>query len=247
MSTGDPIELLFGGMEKLGPGTDTDTLSVLRSLPRQDFRLVVDAGCGTGRQTLVLAKALGSPIHAVDLHAPFLAQLKQRATAAGVEQLVQIHCMDMKDIPRAFRDIDLLWSEGAAYSIGFANALAIWATAMAKGGFVVASELSWLRDAIPDRARRFFEGEYPAMHSVPRNITLAQQAGYNVLNTHTLPREAWIEGYYEVLAARAQALLDHEEAAVRDMASEMQEEIAVFESSADSYGYVFYVLQRASS
>jgi hypothetical protein len=50
-----------------------------------------------------------------------------------------------------------------------------------------------------------------------------------------------------VLAARAQALLDHEEAAVRDMARETQEEIAVFESSADSYGYVFYVLQRASS
>jgi cyclopropane fatty-acyl-phospholipid synthase-like methyltransferase len=247
MNSGDPIDLLFGGMEKLGPGTNAATLHVLRSLPRDSFHLIVDAGCGSGRQTLVLAQALGSPIHALDLHAPFLNDLMQRAREAGIAHLVHPHCMDMKDIPSTFRDIDLLWSEGAAYSIGFGHALVTWAAAMAPGGVVVASELSWLRDAIPERARRFFAAAYPAMQSVAQNVALARQAGYEVLDTHTLPREAWTEGYYELLAPRAQALLDHEEAAVRDMARETQEEIAVFESSADSYGYVFYVLQRASS
>jgi hypothetical protein len=55
MKSHDPIELLFGGMEKLGPGDDAHTLEVLRLLPKQDFRVVVDAGCGRGRQTLALA------------------------------------------------------------------------------------------------------------------------------------------------------------------------------------------------
>jgi hypothetical protein len=52
MSTYDPVRLLFGGMEKLGPGGNAHTVHVLRLLPSQQFRGVVDAGCGTGRQTL---------------------------------------------------------------------------------------------------------------------------------------------------------------------------------------------------
>jgi hypothetical protein len=44
----NPIDLLFGGMEKLGPGGNAHTLNVLRLLPKQRFGVVVDAGCGTG-------------------------------------------------------------------------------------------------------------------------------------------------------------------------------------------------------
>ncbi|HJZ96838.1 MAG TPA: hypothetical protein VKE70_10020, partial [Candidatus Solibacter sp.] len=72
MMAPDPIALLFGGLEKLGPGGNAHTRHVLRLLPKQQFRLVVDAGCGTGRQTLVLAEQLGVPVHAVDSYEPFL-------------------------------------------------------------------------------------------------------------------------------------------------------------------------------
>lgn len=50
MSSSDPIDLLFGGLEKLGPGGNAETLHVLRLLPKEEFGLVVDAGCGVGRQ-----------------------------------------------------------------------------------------------------------------------------------------------------------------------------------------------------
>ena len=144
MDTYNPIDLLFGGMEKLGPGGNVHTLNVLRLLPGQQFHAVVDAGCGTGRQTLVLARELGTLIHAVDSYEPFLNDLRRRAEAAGIEHLIQTHCMDMKDIPAAFQPIDLLWSEGAAYNIDFAHALAIWASALVPDGLAVVSELSWL-------------------------------------------------------------------------------------------------------
>src|SRR5262245_42579984 len=98
MSTSDPIALLFGGMEKLGPGSNADTLHVLRLLPKRAFRVVVDAGCGAGRQTLALVKELGTPVHAVDSYEPFLSDLVRRAREAQVEHLVEAHCMDMKDI-----------------------------------------------------------------------------------------------------------------------------------------------------
>ena len=108
MNTHSPIDLLFGGMEKLGPGDNVHTLHVLHLLPKQQFRVIVDAGCGTGRQTLALAGELGTMVHAVDTYEPFLNDLTQRAREAGIEHLVQTHCMDMKGIPDVFQHIDLL-------------------------------------------------------------------------------------------------------------------------------------------
>jgi SAM-dependent methyltransferase len=244
MNTYDPISLLFGGMEKLGPGGNAHTLHVLRLLPKQQFRLVVDAGCGTGRQTLALAGALGTLVHAVDTHEPFLNDLRRRAGEAKVEHLVRTHCLDMKDIPQVFQGIDLLWSEGAAYNIGFSHALTLWASAVNPDGFAVVSELSWLRGEAPDAVREFFRTGYPDMQSVQHNLAVAQRAGYKVLTTYTLPRQAWVEGFYDTLAPRAKALLDHPDASVRAFAADTVREIEVFQGSEDSYGYVFYVLQR---
>ncbi len=245
MKDSDPVGLLFGGMEKLGPGGNIHTLHVLRLLPKQQFRVVVDAGCGTGRQTMALAKELGTPVCAVDSYEPFLNDLVRRAREAKIEHLVQVHCMDMKDIPQVFQDIDLLWSEGAAYNIGFPNALATWAAAMTPGGFAVISELSWLKEQAPDTVTKFFRSGYPDMQSVSQNLAVAESAGYEPLTTYTLPREAWVDGYYDILASRAKALLDHPASSVRDLAAETVREIEVSQCSENSYGYVFYVLQRA--
>ncbi len=153
--------------------------------------------------------------------------------------------MDMKDIPQVLQGIDLLWSEGAAYNIGFANALAIWARALTADGFAVISELSWLKEQAPDAAREFFRSGYPEMQSVQRNVTDAERAGYKLLTTYTLPGQAWVDGYYDLLAPRAKALVDHSDPSVRAFAAETVREIEVFQCSEDSYGYVFYVLQRA--
>ena len=245
MSTRNPVDLLFGGMEQLGPGGNAHTLHVLRRLPKGRFPVVVDAGCGTGRQTMALAKELGTPVHAVDSHRPFLDELTRRAAQAGIAHLVRTHCMDMKDIPDVFQHVDLLWSEGAAYNIGFANALTTWARAINLGGFAVVSELAWLRERIPDAARAFFRSGYPGMRHVTQNIAAAENAGYKLLDTYTLPRQAWVEGYYDILEPRAKALVDHADSSVRDFARETVKEIEIFEASGNSYGYVFYLLQRA--
>ncbi|HEX9423585.1 MAG TPA: methyltransferase domain-containing protein [Pyrinomonadaceae bacterium] len=244
MSSYNPIDLLFGGLEKLGPGGNDHTLNVLHLLPKQSFQFIVDAGCGTGRQTLALAKELGAKVHAVDSYEPFLNDLTLRAQAAGIEHLIQTHRMDMKDIPRIFPYIDLLWSEGAAYNIGFSNALTLWASAINSGGLVVVSELSWLRKQVPAVVREYFATGYADIQFIQQNIMVAENAGYRVITTYTLPLDTWVTGYYDQLAPRAQALLDHPDASVRNFAAETVQEIAIFNSSEDSYGYVFYVLQR---
>ena len=244
MSTPDPISLLFSGMEKLGPGGNTHTLHVLGLLPTRSFQVVVDAGCGTGRQTLALATELGVLVHAVDTYEPFLSELTRRAREARVDSLVQTHCMDMESVPNAFPAIDLLWSEGAAYNIGYANALSTWASAVVPQGFAVVSELCWLTPQAPAAITEYFRVGYPEMKSVQENLAIAEAAGFRVLATYTLPREAWIEGYYDILESRAKALVDHSDQSVRDLATETLREIEIFDRSDGAYGYVFFALQR---
>jgi hypothetical protein len=70
MSPHDPVDLLFDGMEKFGPGGGGHTRERLLRLTRRAFGTVVHAGRGTGRQTLVLAAALST-------------RLRARASAAG--------------------------------------------------------------------------------------------------------------------------------------------------------------------
>src|SRR5262249_9098304 len=93
--------------------------------------------------------------------------------------------------------------------------------------------------------REFFRTGYPDMRSVEHNVAVAERAGYKVLATHLLPPGAWAEGYYDILGPRAKALLGHPDPAVREFAAETVREIEVFQCSDGSYGYVFFVLQRA--
>jgi len=246
MKTPNPVDLLFADMDKLSPGDDSLSLYVLCSLPEHRFEVVVDAGCGAGRQTMVLANELGTPIQAVDSYQPFLNRLERRAQEKGVAHLVFTHCMDMKDIPGVFPNIDLLWAEGAAYNIGFANALTTWAKAIRPNGFAVISELCWLREQIPNAVAEFFRSGYPDMQSVPQNIAMAEEAGYKIFNTYTLPKDAWVKDYSDVLEPRAKSHLNHSDVAVREFAGETLKEIETFKNSEDSYGYVFYVLQRSN-
>jgi SAM-dependent methyltransferase len=247
MKTPNPVDLLFADMDKLSPSDDSLSLYVLRSLPEHRFAVVVDAGCGAGRQTFVLADELKMPIHAVDSYQPFLDRLIHRAKEKGLAELMRTHCMDMKDIPTVFPTIDLLWAEGAAYNIGFANALTTWAKAIRPDGIAVVSELCWLREnKIPDAAKEFFRSGYPEMQSVEQSIQTAEEWGYELFNTYTLPKETWVKDYYDILEPRAKLLLNHSDVALRDFAVETLKEIETFKISEDSYGYVFFVLQRSN-
>jgi hypothetical protein len=54
-----------------------------------------------------------------------------------------------------------------------------------------------------------------------------------------------MKDYYGVLEPRAKSLVSHSDANVKDFAVETLEEIETFKISEDSYGYIFYVLQRS--
>jgi serine/threonine-protein kinase HipA len=236
---------LFEGLPRQGPGSDLCTREALRRLgPLPAAPRVLDLGCGCGRSALVLADALRSKVIAVDNHQPFLDQLRATAQACGLSHLIEPRCADMRTPGVPAGSVDLLWSEGALYLLGFEAGLRLWRLLLAPGGCLAASECSWLTAEPPAEAAAFFQEGYPGMAGIAQNLERAHTAGFDVVDHFTLPAAAWWDEYYTPLEARIAQLAPDADAELAAAIDETRREIELYRRHGGSYGYVFYLLQR---
>ncbi len=241
----DVFRKLHDGLPKQGPGSDASTAralalcGALAPAPR-----ILDLGCGTGRQSLTLARLTGGLVTAVDVFAPSLAVLRERARAAGLGDRIETVQQSMGALALGARSFDLVWCESAVYTIGFDAALRAWRPLLAPGGALALSELAWLTPDAPERARSFWAVGYPAMRSHAANLRAIADASFMLADSFTLPDADWEDGYYAELASRIPALRAlHAEPEARAVLEAAQEEIAVFRERAGSFGYVFYAMR----
>jgi SAM-dependent methyltransferase len=236
---------LFEGLPRQGPGSDACTREALRRLPVLPAApRVLDLGCGSGRSTLVLANALRTKVIAVDNHQPFLLQLRASARERGLQDLIEIRCADMAAPGVPAGSIDLLWSEGAVYLLGFEAGLRLWLPLLTPGGCLAASECSWLVAGPPAAAAAFFREGYPGMAGIEDNIDRARAAGFDLIDHFTLPPETWWDEYYTPLEQRMARLAPTADAELAAVLDETQREIELYRRHGDSYGYVFYLLRQ---
>ncbi|WP_035855934.1 class I SAM-dependent methyltransferase [Cryptosporangium arvum] len=221
------------------PGSEATTQLLLQLAgPLPPRPTVLDVGSGTGPATVLLARLTGGHVTAVDRHEPFLAAVADRAKAANVH--VETLAASMDALPVEPGSIDLLWSEGAAYVMGFDAALAAWRPLLTPSGVVVLTECEWSTPEPAPGARAFWDAGYPAMRTTAGNVAAIEQAGWSIRAVYALPDSDW-DNYYGPLAARieqlrAEGVPDDELAAVR-------EEIDVRERHGPDYGYTAYVLR----
>ena len=243
------FEDLHAGLRKQGPGSDRSTgraLALLPDLPRHPE--ILDLGAGPGRHSLALARLTGGRVTAVDVNAGFLEALRTRAASEGLGDRIRTLTASMDELELAEGSFDLLWSEGAAYQIGFDRALALWRPWLRSGGGLALTELAWLAEDRPAAAQRLWERAYPAMRSREANHAAIAAAGFELAGDFALPESDWWEGYYEELEPRIAPLRARfagspEALAILDLAAE---EIDVFRRSAAAYGYVFHVATRGA-
>lgn len=238
------IHDFFARLPRQSPGSAEDTLAALGHLPGlPPGARVADFGCGTGAATLTLAERLGGPVLALDSAPGLLARLRQQAAARGLLARIEAVVADMANPPVREASLDLLWSEGAAYLVGFDAALARWRPLLRPTGFAVVSECSWLVPNPGLRSRTFWYAAYPAMRTVLENIERAEGAGYELLATHILPPDRWTE----YAASLEQGLADaaaRGEAMDPEFARSLAREIALFRDTEEEFSYVFYILAR---
>lgn len=232
-----------------GPGAEAETLRALE-LSRLDPALdiaVADIGCGTGAATLALAgKLQNARITAVDLVPEFLELLAARADESGLSHRITTQEGSMDSLPFANESLDLIWSEGAIYNMGFAAGAEAWRRFLRPGGVLAVSEITWLRPDPPGTIRQYWESEYPEIATAAEKIFVLEGAGYDLLGYFALPSSSWIESYYEPTEARIGAFLERhagEPEAVELVEMERQE-AALYKRYQDYFSYGFYVARK---
>lgn len=240
-----PLERAFRAahedLPREAPGSEETTallLALVGGLPERPR--IVDIGCGTGPATLPLAAATGGEVVAVDLHEPYLRRLQARAATSGLGERVRPLVAAMDDLPLPDGETDLVWSEGAAYVMGFDAALASWRRLLAPGGAIVLTEAEWTTETPAAGAREFWDAGYRAMRTTGGNVAAAQRAGFTVQAVYLLPDSDW-DAYYRPLAMRIDLLRSDgvDPAAL----AEVGREIEVRREHGGDYGYTGYVLR----
>ncbi|WP_455200003.1 class I SAM-dependent methyltransferase, partial [Kaarinaea lacus] len=182
---------LHEGLPRLGPGNAESTLKALalcEYLP--DAPQILDIGCGTGAQTLVLASATSGHITATDLFPQFLEQLNKTIQEKGLVTRIHTQQADMNNLPFPDNYFDLVWSEGAAYIMGFDNALTQWKRLVKPGGYLVVSEASWFKPDPPSELKKFWDENYPAIRNADDKLATARNTGWETVANFHLPVEA---------------------------------------------------------
>ena len=243
------IELLVelhAGLPRLGPGCRESTLKALalcEELP--DCPEILDVGCGTGAQTLLLASATQGRVLGVDLYEQFITQLRTEAESKGLADRVRGEKADMNALPYGSNSFDLIWSEGAIYIMGFDNGLAKWRRLLKPGGYLVVTEAVWLRSDPPAELRAFWQENYPGMRSVEANLEAAKALGWQPVGNFHLPLTAWLRDYYGPLAKRIpsfrNAHADDEDA--QQLADQTEHEMDLTRRYHAYYGYEFFIFR----
>ncbi|MCY4559813.1 MAG: class I SAM-dependent methyltransferase [Chloroflexi bacterium] len=245
MSLDEAIYEVFRPLPQGAPGNDASTLRALDAVPgRKAVRRVLDLGAGHGRTTVALARALpDARITAVEIHAPFVERIAERARESGVAECVRAECGDMAKIDVAAGGIDRIWAEGSIYVIGMERALALWRPWLREGGCLAFSDFVPWTGSLSKEARAFWAVEYPDMASEDAIRSRAEAAGYRVVSSFRLPKEAH-DAYYVPLEARITELAGCADSDVRKVLDGIRREIDVVRRFSDEAGYTFFILRR---
>jgi SAM-dependent methyltransferase len=194
MDFGDPqVRRAFfdvhDGLPREGPGSRDGTARALALAgPLPTHASVLDIACGPGMQTMDLAALLPEArIVALDIHAPFLAEVQRRAGAGGAADRIATVLGDMGALPFPAGSFDLLCCEGAAYMLGLAPALRAWRPLLRPGGRLALTEAVWLRPDPPEAVRHCWAADHPGMDDVESCRLIAEKCGYALLGDFVLP------------------------------------------------------------
>lgn len=188
----DEMELmmhLHRNNKRQGPGSEesTNLAITLANIDKEKVYSIADIGCGTGAQTMSLAKALKGDIVAVDLFEEFLEKLKENSSNENTAAHIRTLSASMDKLPFEKEEFDIIWSEGAVYNIGFKNGINYWKDFLKPGGILAVSELSWITNSRPKDLEDFWNGEYSEMDTIAGKIRVLEEAGYKVLGHFILP------------------------------------------------------------
>jgi len=234
----------FSTTERQGPGSPEITIKALSFIENLSGESrIVDLGCGTGGQTMVLAQHTPGTITGIDVFPAFIDLFNKNAGKLNLQERVKGVVGSMDNLQFQNEELDLIWSEGSIYNIGFERGLNEWRRFIKPGGYVAISEASWFTEKRPAEIHEFWMDAYPGIDTIPTKVNQMQKAGYIPVAAFILPNTCWTENYYAPQVSTQEAFLKKHkgnEAAEGFIANQRHEE-QLFNKYKAFYGYVFYI------
>jgi SAM-dependent methyltransferase len=237
---------LFRDMPRQGPGDNYHTRKAYEMLPGLPGRpRILDIGCGSGMQTLELARLSGGQVTGLDNHQYFLDTLAESAKKAGLDKQLTTVNASMFALPFAAGTFDIIWAEGAIFIIGFEKGLRDWEPLLKPGGYLVVSELAWITPDRPGEVSAYMEAEYPAIKNDGENREIIRRAGYDMVGSFILPESVWQHGFYKPYQARLDLLKQKYagNSEVSQVLADRQPEIDMYNKYSRYYSYIFYLMR----
>ena len=234
----------FSNLERQGPGspeTTTKALSFINNLSTESS--IADIGCGTGGQTMVLAQNTTGKVTGVDLFPKFIEIFNRNAANLNLQDRVHGIEGSMDNLTFQPEELDLIWSEGAIYNIGFEKGVNDWRTFIKKGGYIAVSEVSWFTENRPEEIENFWMDAYPEINTIPTKLNQLQEAGYIPVASFILPENCWTDHFYTPQLPIQENFLKKykDNPKVCDFIHSEKNEMNLYYKYKDYYGYVFYI------
>ena len=238
----------FEGMKRFGPGSEESTLRAIGMFSSNKNSLkILDIGCGIGTHTLLLAKEFPeADIIAMDNYALHIEKLNARAAECGLADRVHGVVMSMFDMTFENESFDLIWSEGSAYIAGFSNAIRDWKRLLKPGGYIICSEISWLKDEPSEESKVFWNKGYSEMGTIKQKTKQICEQGYAFAGHFICPVSDWTVNYYEPIAENLKKLEERYQGNIQAMEAvqNLRNEIDLYRKHPNDYSYVFYAMKK---
>jgi len=234
----------FANIERQGPGSPEATIKALSFIDNlTDQSRIADLGCGTGGQTMVLGQQAPGHITGLELSSDFVDIFNRNAAKLGLQEKIKGITGSMDDLPFEKESLDLIWSEGAIYNIGFERGLTEWREYLKKDGYVAVTEATWFTEERPAEIHDFWMLHYPAIDTIPANVTQMQKAGYIPVATFILPENCWTDHYFAPAVIAQEKILAKYPGneGVAEFIAAQRHEAVLYNKYKEYYGYVFYI------
>lgn len=240
----------FSSVERQGPGSPEATIKALSFIDNlTNESRIADIGCGTGGQTRVMADHTPGHIIGIDLFPAFIDLFNMNAKKSNLQDRVNGIVGSMDNLPFQHEELDLIWSEGAIYNIGFERGLNEWRKFLKTGGHIAVSEASWFTEVRPVEIHEFWKDAYPEIDTISHKVGQMQKAGYIPIATFVLPENCWTEHFYDPQVSAQKIFLEKYEGdeTAEELIANQRHEAELYYKYKEFYGYVFYIGKKFES
>jgi len=234
----------FSSVERQGPGSPKITCKALSFIDNLNEKSRIgDIGCGSGGQTMILGQHTKGQITGIDLFPTFVDLFNANASKLNLANRVKAIVGSMDQLSFHKDELDLIWSEGAIYNIGFEKGLKEWRNFLKTGGYIAVTEVSWFTEERPAEIEEFWQDAYPEIDTISNKIAQMQKAGYVPIASFILPENCWIENFYAPQVEAQETFLKKYAGnkTAEDFIANQRHEEQLYYKYKEYYGYVFYI------